>query len=295
MSDKEEKKKAGTNESELMRTTKLLTAGGLAGAIARTATAPLDRMKLLFQTNKLPGMTTAQGFIHIFKQQGLLSFWAGNAALVIRIFPYSAIQMGTYDIYKQLILRADQTDLTVEQRLVAGALAGMTGTFFTHPLDCLRLRLAVHPELKTMTAAAKHMFAQGGFSAFWSGLGPTMVGIAPYVGLNFASYDVIKRFFYPDTKPSIIGTLLIGAASGNIAQTICYPLDTVRRRQQLGDGKYKSALNAWAMIIKEEGVIGLFRGYVANTIKVIPNNAIRFLAYSQLKTLFNITGKSTDT
>ena len=61
-----------------MRTVKLLMAGGFAGAISRTATAPLDRMKLLFQTNKLPGMSTWQGFVHVFKSQGLRSFWAGT-------------------------------------------------------------------------------------------------------------------------------------------------------------------------------------------------------------------------
>lgn len=37
-----------------------------------------------------------------------------------------------------------------------------------------------------------------GFPALYKGLSPTLVGIAPYAAINFASYDLMKRQYYGD-------------------------------------------------------------------------------------------------
>ena len=75
----------------------------------------------------------------------MVAFWKGNGTNIIRIFPYSAAQLSANDFYKRAISQGE--DLTVPMRLVAGALAGMTATALTHPLDTIRLRLALpqHP------------------------------------------------------------------------------------------------------------------------------------------------------
>lgn len=52
------------------------------------------------------------------------------------------MQLSSNDFYKR-VLAGDSGELTVSQRLVAGAGAGMTATAVGHPLDTLRLRLAL--------------------------------------------------------------------------------------------------------------------------------------------------------
>lgn len=76
------------------------------------------------------------------REEGFLAFWKGNGVNIIRIFPYSAAQLAANDSYKRL-LADDHGDLTVPRRLLAGACAGMTATALTHPLDTVRLRLAL--------------------------------------------------------------------------------------------------------------------------------------------------------
>ena len=71
-----------------------------------------------------------------------MAFWKGNSVNIIRIFPYSAAQLASNDWYKRH-LADEHHELTVPRRLVAGACAGMTATALTHPLDTLRLRLAL--------------------------------------------------------------------------------------------------------------------------------------------------------
>lgn len=80
------------------------------------------------------------------REEGFLAFWKGNGVNIVRIFPYSAAQLAANDSYKRL-LADDHGELTVPRRLLAGACAGMTATALTHPLDTVRLRLALpnHP------------------------------------------------------------------------------------------------------------------------------------------------------
>jgi solute carrier family 25 phosphate transporter 23/24/25/41 len=78
----------------------------------------------------------------IVREEGFLAFWKGNGTNIVRIFPYSAGQLMSNDLYKRLLAN-EAGELSVPRRLLAGACAGMTATALTHPLDTVRLRLAL--------------------------------------------------------------------------------------------------------------------------------------------------------
>ena len=85
--------------------------------------------------------------------------------------------------------------------------------------------------------------------------------------------------------------MLAGALAGITAQTITYPGDTVRRRMQSNGmgGEKRMYNNSWhctKMVVKKEGVIGLYRGLLINCIRGVPGAAIQFAAYETLKTVF---------
>ncbi|KAL2479464.1 putative envelope ADP [Abeliophyllum distichum] len=151
----------------------LFAAGAVAGAAAKTVTAPLDRIKLLMQTHGIragqAGAKKAIGFIEAFaligKEEGIKGYWKGNLPQVIRIIPYSAVQLFAYETYKKLF-RGKDGDLSVIGRLAAGACAGMTSTFweveeFSPNLLCGRHQLVAdavihHLEEPPLTAVAGH-------------------------------------------------------------------------------------------------------------------------------------------
>eukprot|EP00955_Chlamydomonas_euryale_P111498 366070-Chlamydomonas_euryale.AAC.9 len=98
--------------------------------------------------------------------------------------------------------RADEHhELTVARRLTAGACAGMTATALTHPLDTVRLRLALpgHP-YPSASGAFLAIARNEGLAALYKGLVPTLLGVAPYAALNFASYDMMKKAAYHGNK-----------------------------------------------------------------------------------------------
>uniref|UniRef100_A0A7S3QT57 Uncharacterized protein n=1 Tax=Dunaliella tertiolecta TaxID=3047 RepID=A0A7S3QT57_DUNTE len=122
------------------------------------------------------------------------------------------------------------------------------------------------------------------------------VGVAPYAAINFASYDMAKKLFYHGERPqSSIANFVMGASSGTLAATVCYPLDTVRRRMQMKGTTYTGQLDAFKKIWAADRLPGFYRGWLANTLKVTPQNSIRFVAYEAIKSLVGIKRSKTDT
>ncbi|XP_031484913.1 thylakoid ADP,ATP carrier protein, chloroplastic-like isoform X2 [Nymphaea colorata] len=240
----------------------LFCAGALAGAAAKTVTAPLDRIKLLMQTHGLRAaeVTTTKGigFLEaltmIGKEDGVKGYWKGNLPQVIRIIPYSAVQLFSYEVYKKLLKGKDE-QLSVAGRLIAGACAGMTSTLVTYPLDVLRLRLAVDASHKTMAQAVLNMLESEGIASFYCGLGPSLLSVAPYIAINFCIFDLVKKSLpakYQNQPESSLATALASAA---LATLMCYPLDTVRRQMQMKDSPYKSVLEAFPGICSHKQVL----------------------------------------
>ncbi|XVF76813.1 hypothetical protein PTKIN_Ptkin13bG0297200 [Pterospermum kingtungense] len=276
----------------------IFAAGAIAGAAAKTVTAPLDRIKLLMQTHGVrAGQESAKkaiGFVEaivlIGKEEGIKGYWKGNLPQVIRIVPYSAVQLFAYETYKKLF-RGKDGELSVIARLAAGACAGMTSTFITYPLDVLRLRLAVEPGYRRMSEVALTMLREEGVASFYYGLVPSLIGIAPYIAVNFCIFDLVKRALPEKYRQKTQASLLTALLSAAAATLTCYPLDTVRRQMQMRGTPYKSVLEAIPGIIERDGVIGLYRGFVPNALKNLPNSSIRLTTFDIVKRLIAASEK----
>ncbi|XP_047975822.1 probable envelope ADP,ATP carrier protein, chloroplastic [Salvia hispanica] len=270
----------------------LFAAGAIAGAAAKTVTAPLDRIKLLMQTHGLragqDGAKKGIGFLEaislVGKEEGLKGYWKGNLPQVIRVIPYSAVQLFAYESYKKLF-RGKDGELSLIGRLAAGACAGMTSTFVTYPLDVLRLRLAVEPGYKTMSQVAANMLREEGFASFYNGLGPSLIGIAPYIAVNFCVFDLVKKSLPEKYQKRTEASMVTALVSATVATLMCYPLDTVRRQMQLKGTPYVTVLDAIPGIVARDGLVGLYRGFIPNALKSLPNSSIRLTTFDSVKRL----------
>jgi solute carrier family 25 phosphate transporter 23/24/25/41 len=155
----------GSSKSKSVKKMRIdtLLAGGIAGAAARTITAPLDRVKILMQTQKLTGEnkynSLVQSLVRVAKEDGIKGYWRGNMANCVRVVPYSATQFVTFEYLKNVSFLSSLPQIV--QRLSFGAAAGMAASFVTHPLDVVRLRLAVEPELRGMYHAITSLWKEG--------------------------------------------------------------------------------------------------------------------------------------
>lgn len=76
---------------------------------------------------------------------------------------------------------------------------------------------------------------QEGLTSLYKGLAPSLLGIMPYLGLMFSTYDTLHMYIPTgsDGKHSTAASLVMGGASGLFAQTVTFPIDTVRNRMQV--------------------------------------------------------------
>ncbi|KAG7200990.1 hypothetical protein KM043_003346 [Ampulex compressa] len=253
-----------------------LVSGAIAGALAKTTIAPLDRTKINFQISKQPysGRAAIEFLARTFRTEGLLSLWRGNSATMVRIVPYSAVQFTAHEQWKR-ILRVNGTEAQKPWlSFLAGSLAGVTSQSLTYPLDLMRARMAVtqKTEYKTLRQVFSRIYAEEGILAYYRGLTPTLLGVVPYAGCSFFTYDFLRNLLtvYTVTVPGFSTSLLCGGIAGMVGQTSSYPLDIVRRRMQTSAirGQHYHTIGSTILkIYKEEGIMAFYKGLSMNWVK----------------------------
>jgi len=278
---------------------KSLVAGGIAGAVSRTIVSPFERLKLLFQMQGHPPRYTGiwQGLKLIHAEDGMKGYFRGNFSNVIRITPASAFQFFFYDVFKKLLF-GDRKDLNPFERLGAGGLAGMSACFLTYPLDFIRARLTLQGGKDVAYRGIIHgmtsVLKENGVRGLYRGLWPSLVGVFPYIGIDFAVYETLRTHLPPSCKnergeTSRTALFVCGAVAGVVGQTVAYPLDLVRRRLQVqgfSSAKYHytgGILSTMRQIIKVEGIQGLYKGMIPNYAKVVPAVSVSFVVYEHVR------------
>lgn len=74
-------------------------------------------------------------------------------------------------------------------------MAGVVSTSATYPLDLARARMAVTNETryKNIRAVFKEIIRKEGYLKLYKGYLPTLLGVVPYAGTSFFTYETLKR------------------------------------------------------------------------------------------------------
>jgi len=211
-------------------------AGGIAGCVAKTTVAPLDRVKILFQTShpefmkysgSFSGMVKSMALI--YKDNGARGLLQGHSATLLRIFPYAGLKFMAYDQMHHYLMptRARETNL---KRFTAGASSGVIAVLLTYPLEIIRVRLAVEtrvssdgcrpslahaitrlyhegtlpkpePGSKMKHKTANSVFRIFPILKFYRGFSATILGMIPYAGTSFLVWGSLRSYYLP--KPAV--------------------------------------------------------------------------------------------
>jgi len=285
-------------------------AGGVSGAISKTATAPIERVKLVIQTQdanpkiisgevaRYTGMGDA--FARITKEQGVGAFWRGNATNIIRYFPTQAFNLAFKDNIKRAFPKYDKNKQFwsfFATQLASGGAAGAASLTIVYPLDYARTRLAsdvgsgkkqFNGLMDCLTKTAK---GPGGFFSLYNGYGPSVAGIIAYRGAQFGLNDTIMAF-NPYAKEqglvAVMSKFIVAQIAVTASGLVAYPFDTVRRRLQMQSDKpveerlYKGTMDCGVKILKEEGFGGMYKGALANIFRGVGASLVLVL-YGEIK------------
>ncbi|XP_065111743.2 calcium-binding mitochondrial carrier protein SCaMC-3b isoform X2 [Paramisgurnus dabryanus] len=279
-----------------------LAAGAMAGAVSRTGTAPLDRLKVFLQVHGSSGIGLLGGLQGMVKEGGLRSLWRGNGINVLKIAPETAIKFMAYEQIKCLIRGSKEGGaLRVQERFIAGSLAGATAQTIIYPMEVLKTRLTLRKtkQYSGMADCAKQILCKEGVRAFYKGYVPNTLGIIPYAGIDLAVYETLKnawlqRYCVGSADPGVLVLLGCGTVSSTCGQLASYPLALIRTRMQaqaLTDGVPQlTMVGQFKHIVSHEGVPGLYRGIAPNFLKVIPAVSISYVVYEHMKKALGVLG-----
>ena len=144
--------------------------------------------------------------VRIPKEQGVLSFWRGNLANVIRYFPTQALNFAFKDKYKQIFLggvdKRTQFWRYFAGNLASGGAAGATSLCFVYPLDFARTRLAAdvgkagaEREFRGLGDCLVKIYKSDGIRGLYQGFNVSVQGIIIYRAAYFGIYDTAKGKF----------------------------------------------------------------------------------------------------
>ncbi|KAL7139795.1 hypothetical protein ABFS83_09G077000 [Erythranthe nasuta] len=267
---------------------KYLIAGGVAGAASRTATAPLDRLKVILQVQTTRA-SIGPAVQSIWKEGGLLGFFRGNGINVLKVAPESAIKFYTYEKLKSVIGDSNG-DIGTLGRLASGGLAGAVAQTSIYPMDLVKTRLQTYVcesgKVPNLGKLSREIWVKEGPRALYKGLIPSLLGIIPYAGIDLAAYETLKdmsrKHILHDGEPGPLVQLSCGTVSGALGATCVYPLQVVRTRMQ-AERIRCSMSEVFRRTFQMEGLRGFYKGLFPNLLKVVPSASITYLVYEAMK------------
>merc|ERR1739843_36716 len=217
---------------------------GVAAGVSKTVAAPIERVKLLVQNQDemikqgrldKPYTGVLDCTKRVLATEGIVPFWRGNLANVLRYFPTQALNFAFKDTIKALF--ATPKDASNATNIATGGAAGTMSLLFVYSLDFARTRLANDAKGKGgerqfngLIDVYVKTLKSDGIQGLYRGFTISAVGIFIYRGMYFGMFDTLKP-------------MLIGGKDASVgACLMSYPIDTVRRRMMMTSGggvKYK--------------------------------------------------------
>ncbi|KAF2225382.1 tricarboxylate transport protein, mitochondrial precursor [Elsinoe ampelina] len=180
--------------------------------------------------------------------------------------------------------------------LVAGGLAGGTEATLTYPFEFAKTRVQLKVEAGASTSrnpfkVVADVVREEGPRALYKGCGSLVIGTVAKDAIRFLTFDRIKDAFKDkDTgKLSAANSLLAGMSAGIVASTLAVtPTERIKTAliddaRSKGARRFRGAIHCTTILIAENGLKDVYRGYVTTTLKQMGTTTFRLGSYSIIK------------
>jgi len=278
--------------------------GGTAAVVSKTCVAPIERVKLLLQTqdaNKRVQDGTSKkytGIVNCFsrvtREEGLKAFYRGNFTNCLRYFPTQALNFAFKDTFKRIFNPySSKTDpfKYFLGNLASGGAAGACSLMFVYPLDFARTRLAAdfgkgsQREFQGLSDCLVKIFKSDGMVGLYRGFVISVIGIIVYRAFYFGLFDTANGMGLKNQN--LLLKYMVAQVVTNASGVLSYPLDTVRRRMMMNSGRkdkmYTGTMDCFVKIYRNEGGMKpFFKGALSNVFRGV-GGALVLVLYDEFQ------------
>jgi len=277
---------------------------GTAAAVSKTSAAPIERVKLLLQNQ---GELLKQGKLdrgyygirdvvgRILYNEGVLSFWRGNLASVIRYFPQQALNFAFKDEIQKVFKIKKKASYTEKfsKNILSGGCAGSLSLVFVQSIDYTRTRLATDAknggkrQFSGLVDVYVKTIQADGIRGLYRGFCVSCTCIFVYRGLYFGLFDSLKPILLTENS-MWAQTFLLGWCVTVLAGLSAYPIDTIKRRMMMTSGeavKYTNSVQCLREVVQTEGSRALYRGAGVNIVRGVAGAGV-LTGFDRLKKFY---------
>ncbi|KAI9030672.1 mitochondrial carrier domain-containing protein [Phycomyces nitens] len=283
-----------------------ILAGTFAGGVEGVVTYPTEYVKTRLQLQaggKLePGEVRFKGpidcLVKTYQTKGFGAIYTGVSALAIGNAAKAGVRFLTYDqIANQL--KDENGKLTGIRSLLAGLGAGMTeAVLVVTPSETIKTKL-IHdknsqtPKYKGLVHGTRLIIKEEGLQGIYRGVGPVMARQGANSAVRFSCYSTFRELLEkwhnkPGQPLPSTHTFLAGGMAGIVTVYTTMPLDVVKTRMQGLDAKiYKHSLDCLIKVVKQNGVLSLWKGTTPRLTRLIFSGGIVFTIYEKVYSALN--------
>ncbi|SPO24197.1 probable LEU5 - mitochondrial coenzyme A transporter- member of the mitochondrial carrier (MCF) family [Ustilago trichophora] len=249
-------------------------AGGIAGCVAKSAIAPLDRVKILFQAQNPEFQKYSGKWLGVFqagrdivRSDGPSALFQGHSATLMRIFPYAAIKYMAYDKFHFYLMPTKQSE-TSGRLFLAGSASGVLSVFLTYPLELIRVRLAFETKRKRQKGGLRRI-----------------IGMIYREGATEAPFSSDARKRAARLAQQAQQANLSTSATSSIA-TAAPLTNSIESALRATDPNVpSSAVPAGNKLLSKYPILKFYRGFSVTVMGMIPYAGTSFLVFGRCKTM----------
>lgn len=175
-------------------------------------------------------------------------------------------------------------------QFAAGAIAGVSEILVMYPLDVVKTRqqLATTSDYNGTIRCLRKIVAEEGFSRLYKGITAPILMEAPKRATKFAANDEWGKFYrkafdMPHMNQSL--AVLTGATAGATESFVVVPFELIKIKLQDKTSKFNGMGDVMKHVIKENGVLGMYKGLESTMWRHVAWNAGYFGLIHQVRSL----------
>lgn len=175
--------------------------------------------------------------------------------------------------------------------LFAGSVAGGVEATITYPFEYAKTRAQLRSAQGNAFQLLRSTVSSEGILGIYTGCTTLVAGTALKAGVRFLAFDSIKaRLVDHQGRLSFSNGILAGMAAGAVESVLAVTPTERIKTALIDDAKnarrFRSGPHAISLLLREQGVAGLYRGLVSTTAKQSATSAVRMGSYNALKTQY---------